>query len=763
MNAARLPRYSALGTAVLLYALAFVFIGLRLTSPSDGARLWLNTQNPVSGAVAVTPLVLRPGGLQMNDPVIAVGRKPLTEWASAVLDTTATSPQWIFNQVVSYTVMRGTQTLDVPVKLGVYPLGIILRENALVVVFLVTLQAGAAWLFYHRPDEHTTQTLFLAACALVTFSVCWFFGMDIAALVNFKGLWLYFRATTFVMIMLMCAALLHFALLLPRMRTPYRIDRWLIALIYIAPYPIFALFLALTYEPNRLEWLRHWESGVLLLVFVYFGAVLVAIVTGYSRLHDPLERKRVEAVALAFILAAFLAITLGWIPLWVTGQPSLGWATLPLFSLPIILGIGFAIMSYRLFDLRIVIQRTLIWSALTSMVIVVYILVVGVLGMVFQAQSSPVFSLIGTGLAAVLFHPVRHWLQKGVSALMFGDRDMPYEVVARLTARLEAALAPQAALDTIVQTIGEALKLSYVAIELCQDSAYVVVAEYGARDSVPTADWVEFPLNYSAENVGRLLAAPRAPGDFLTGGDRRLITGLVHHAEITIQTARLTADLQRSREKIVLAREEERRRLRRELHDGLGPTLASLTLEIDAARNFLNRDTARADTLLVDLKTQVQTAVADIRRMVYELRPPALDELGLVAALQEKARQIGQTSDMDIIVDALLLPPLPAAIENAAYRIVLEAVTNAARHAQASRCCICLTVNGCLRIEVSDNGRGLPSNHQRGVGINSMLERAAELGGTCVVENAPDGGARVVALLPIISSLLHEPEEEKTP
>jgi signal transduction histidine kinase len=265
-------------------------------------------------------------------------------------------------------------------------------------------------------------------------------------------------------------------------------------------------------------------------------------------------------------------------------------------------------------------------------------------------------------------------------------------------------------------------------------------------------------LNYGSELVGRLVVAPRVPGDGLTAGHRRLIAGLMHPAEVTIQTARLTADLQRSREKLVAAREEERRRLRRDLHDGLGPALASLTLQIDAARNLLNRSPAKADALLQDLKAQVQATFTEVRRLAYELRPPALDELGLVGALGERARQFGQSGELSVTIDAPCLPSLPAAVEGAAYRIVFEALSNASRHAGATACSIRVTLNGRLGIEVHDNGKGLPSDFQRGVGINSMMERAAELGGTCRVENDPEGGVRVVATLPLTVPLATQDE-----
>jgi len=221
---------------------------------------------------------------------------------------------------------------------------------------------------------------------------------------------------------------------------------------------------------------------------------------------------------------------------------------------------------------------------------------------------------------------------------------------------------------------------------------------------------------------------------------------------------RLTSDLQRSRQRLVTALEEERRRLRRDLHDGLGPTLAGVTLEIGAARNLLGRDPAAADALLARLQAETKAATAEIRRVVYGLRPPALDELGLVGAIREEAGRFasaehaGGKAGPGLLVSVEApehLDGLPAAVEVAAYRITLEALTNVARHADASRCTIHLTFHDGLELQVTDDGTGLPADYRAGVGLTSLRERAAELGGVCTIQSTPSGGTAVRAHLPI--------------
>jgi len=254
---------------------------------------------------------------------------------------------------------------------------------------------------------------------------------------------------------------------------------------------------------------------------------------------------------------------------------------------------------------------------------------------------------------------------------------------------------------------------------------------------------------YQAELVGQLLVAPRAATRSFNPAERHLLQNIARQASSAVHASQLTNRLQRSRERLVTTREEERRRLRRDLHDGLGPQLATLTLKVDAARNHLDSDPEKAELLLMELKGQIQDAIHDIRRLVYALRPPALDQLGLVSALQETVTSQNGHPGLRISLDAPDEPLLlPAAVEVAAYRIAQEALTNVVRHARASCCTIRLTLEEGLHLTVSDDGRGLPPLYDAGVGLASMRERAAELGGRLVIEAAPGEGTVVRAFLP---------------
>lgn len=422
-------------------------------------------------------------------------------------------------------------------------------------------------------------------------------------------------------------------------------------------------------------------------------------------------------------------------------------ATLSYLAILLIpLSIGIAMLRVHLFDVDLLINRALVYGALTVSIAGLYVLVVGGLGAMLQARGSPLIALLATGLVAVIVQPLRARLQRGVNRLLYGERDEPYAVLSRLGQRLEATLAPEAVLPAVVETVAGALKLPFAAITLRCGERFILVAAHGS----PVGEILRLPLGYQAETIGELLLAPRGPGESFSPSERHLLDDLARQAGAAAHAVWLTSELQRSRERLVATREEERRRLRRDLHDGLGPQLAALTLKLETARNRLAHDPV-ADALLAELAARTQTAVANIRRVVYGLRPPALDELGLVATLREATSQ-HSAGGLAITVEAPeRLPPLPAAAEVAAYRITLEALTNVVRHAAAHSCTIRLALDetaGVLCLEIADDGRGLAAARPAGVGLAAMRERAEELGGYLAIESTPETGTRVRARLP---------------
>jgi len=300
--------------------------------------------------------------------------------------------------------------------------------------------------------------------------------------------------------------------------------------------------------------------------------------------------------------------------------------------------------------------------------------------------------------------------------------------------------------------VAQVLRLPFVAMRLTDGDGTILAAAHGTP---PTGDveLLYLPLTYRGEELGNLILAPRSVGESLNGADRRLLADLGRQAGPAVQAARLTADLRRSRERLVTTREEERRRLRRDLHDGVGPSLAGALMKMEVARARLLERPEEAHRLLSEMAADTRRTIDEVRRLTYDLRPPALDELGLVGALREQAATYAGASaqPLTVQIEAPELPVLPAAVEVAAFRIGLEALTNVVRHAGASRASLRLAIHADdLVLEVQDNGRGVDrAPHPAGVGHRSMVERSEELGGSVVVTDAVPRGTLVRARLPL--------------
>ena len=625
---------------------------------------------------------------------------------------------------------------------------------ALNVIFATVFALVGALVFWRRSDD---RMALLASIALVTFGVSAFTGaLDPltlaqpgwrlpAAAVNYLG------STTFIL----------FLYVFPDARFVPRPMRW-VALVVMVQQLLHYFF---PFSPLDV---RAWP--VLFQLFVpiaILGTILFAQGYRYQRVSSTAQREQTKWVVLGIIagLGGYLIVltTLN-IAVQAASVPTVVILTLVgttvayacVLLIPV--SIAAALLRSHLFDVDVLIERTLVYGALTASVIALYVVIVGALSVAFQVRANVVISLAATGVIAVAFQPLRERLQRAVNRLVYGQRDEPYAVISRLGMRLEATLAPEEVLPGLVETVAQALKLPYVALLLRRgdgeggDGEGPIVA-WGA----PAGTLLRLPMVYAAEVVGELVLAPRDPSTPFSPTDLRLLRDLARQAGAAVHATRLTAELRQanqelrlSRTRLITAREEVRRRLRRDLHDGLGSALTSMTFQLAAAQNLLGRDPAAVAVLLGELKTQTQAAIADIRRLVYDLRPPALDELGLVSALREYVSHY-QLEGLRVTLEAPeTLRPLPAAVELAAYRIALEALANVTRHAEANTCVIRLSVEGkALAVEVEDDGKGLAPEQRAGVGITAMRERAVELGGVCAIGPRSPSGVRVRATLPL--------------
>lgn len=481
-------------------------------------------------------------------------------------------------------------------------------------------------------------------------------------------------------------------------------------------------------------------SGPLLWVgiFVFSATALIAFyatIYRYRLVSNSIERQQTKWVVYGLLM--MLVVSVLTVPPYFQllmlppGSPFPWWGVITsliysfsLTILPICLAI--AVLHYRLYDIDILINRTLVYGALTVTTIGIYIFIVGYLGNLLQSFNQTVLAFLATGIVALSFEPLRERLQAGMNHLMFGERDDPVAVLTILSKRIEAALEPEATLTGIVETVGQALKLPYVAIEVFNGQASNIVAEFGKLGE--NSEYL--PLIHQSKTIGQMAFARRSPNENFSKSEYKLLRNISRQTGAAVHSAKLTADLRRSRQELVTAREEERRRLRRDLHDELGPTLAGVTLRIDTARNLLENNPEATEKVLVETKGQIQDTIIDIRHLVYNLRPPALDEMGLAQAVQAFIEQQKLESLRITIEESVPLLSLPAAIEVAAYRIATEGITNVIRHAKASSATIRFYFeNRNLIVEITDDGIGTPDPVFSGVGFTSMRTRAEELGG----------------------------------
>ncbi|MFE3449033.1 histidine kinase [Nonomuraea sp. NPDC059194] len=398
-----------------------------------------------------------------------------------------------------------------------------------------------------------------------------------------------------------------------------------------------------------------------------------------------------------------------------------------------------AVTKYRLYDIDGLLSATVTYGVLAALVVLVDVAVFTLAGSVLGERDS---ALAAVAIVAVLYAPLRARLWRVVRLLVRGRRDDPYAAVSTLAERLELATDPDKQLLAVATTLVESFRLSYLRVEIERPGGERSVVEHGS----PRGPSVSLPVAYRDEVVGRLVLCRTD----LTDRDQRLLGDLVRQAAAAARAVELSTDLQRIRARLVLAREEERRRLRRDLHDGLGPSLGAVALRIQAARNLAGARPDEADRILAQTAEEVTGVLADVRRLVHDLRPPALDELGVLRAIEQQADRF-RSPALDVVVTGdEALDMLPAAVEVAAYRIVSEALANVARHSGAARCEITLGVReGRLEVAVRDDGTGIAPDRVAGVGMLSLRERAAELGGDCRVACPPGGGTLVSARLPM--------------
>jgi signal transduction histidine kinase len=475
-----------------------------------------------------------------------------------------------------------------------------------------------------------------------------------------------------------------------------------------------------------------WLVAELRTVLLY-AVCLAALAVRYRR-GDERRRRQLLWPAVTTLVTVCVLVPWG---VFVAGP------VLILLAIPLVgVAVTIAVLRYQLLDIRLVLSRTVLYLLLTGAVMATHVVLVAVFDSLLRRQGGLGTSVLATVVIAVGFNPVRVRLQALVDRALYGSRTDPVRAASQVSARLVTA---DAGLGGVVEALTSALRLPFAQL---RESRGEIASSGTAPEHLHAV-----PLVYGTQRVGELVVGLRAGQRRLDPADHAVLQLIAVPLSVAVFATALSGQLQQSRERIIGAREEERRRLRRDLHDGLGPTLTGVTLQADLARTLIPVDPDRAAELLTALRRQAGAAIDDIRRVAYGLRPPALDELGLPAALRQQIvsldhRPDGRPVRIDLHI-ADTLPDLPAAVESAAYRITVEAVTNAVRHSGAEHVRIRLTVAGELTIEVHDDGAAADGRAWRaGVGLRSMAERAVELGGSCQAGPTDDGGL-VRARLPL--------------
>ncbi|GHF62873.1 signal transduction histidine kinase [Deinococcus metalli] len=741
----------------------------RLAAPDAGWRstvAFIGDDRPVFADALDTaqPAALRPGDLLVGVNGHAIPVTPdswldvdrLSAWRAAV------GPLHD-GQAVTFTVQRnivglgqtfqttGGQTVTVPVTLHATETPTLLRAFGQVMpgffnknfmgrdipwqlLEFLGVMAVTAWLFAQRPNHPGAQLLALSVWAVLVTLPSWMVGpLTLGDLLSDARLHVGSAFSHTIHIWLLAPLSLH--LCWSFLRVPSR-ARALVALAY--GYAAWAAF-TVTSPPQILS---------VLVGYPLLSVACLGVAAWQGRAQGRLQ---VLWLALAILPDSFSTAA------FITGQvlhsdvlSGLDGA-LPHSEL-FVGGLTLAVLHTRLFDLRLFLNRALVFAALAALVAGCYALAVLVVGQQVTGHSAGApTAVLGALLVAVTFEPVRAAARRGVTRVLFGERDDPARVLSTLGRQLQSTVQPAQLLPTIALTVAGALRLPRV--EVHDGAGHVAASGEDAPLGQAQVYRLEAPDQASGEAAvaGELRVWPRGPEGF-TVSETELLGALSRQAGLAVHSARLDLDVQRAREALVYAREEERRRLRRDLHDGLGPALAGVTWGLSAARSQLASDPAAAAGLLERLEHETQTMVTDVRRLVDELRPPALDDLGLGGVLRERVLSRLSATRPDLHVSAQLphsLPALPAAVEVAALRIAEEALTNAARHAHASAVQFSVDATpALLTLRVQDDGRGLPAAVVPGVGLASMRERAGELGGHVTVQSGPDGTC-VTAVLPL--------------
>jgi two-component system NarL family sensor kinase len=469
-------------------------------------------------------------------------------------------------------------------------------------------------------------------------------------------------------------------------------------------------------------------AGSMVVLLVSAAVLAIFTLAWRWRMGRGTERLALAAVGAPLVVALALHLIAG-----AVGSDAVAIAATVVAAIGVPAGVWVAVARYRLYDLDLAIARTLAYGIVAVGLAVVFAATATAVGLVAGGESR-IAVAAAAAATAMAFAGVRSRAVGFIERSVLGPAGDPQRAAALVGRRLAMAQDPDLLPELAAEAVADVLRLRHVRV-VPRGQAHLA------------ADQVECPLSHHGVELGTL--AVSAP---VTAAARRALTAVAEPVAAALHAAALTDAVRRSRTELVAAVEEERRRLRRELHDGLGPRLATLAMGIDAANNRVAGTAAEPGVaaVLARLRAQTDEMLKSIRHIVSELRPPALDQHGLSEALRLHAAEIAEPGGLTVEVVSGDLGPLTAAVEVAAYRIAAEAMLNAARHSGGRQCRLALASDNGLRLTITDDGRGIPDRCPTGVGTHSMRERAAALGGWVAIGPAANGGTEVRAWLPAV-------------
>jgi signal transduction histidine kinase len=475
-----------------------------------------------------------------------------------------------------------------------------------------------------------------------------------------------------------------------------------------------------------------------------------------------------------FVYAALLVLVV-FIPSTLVPSAGFWWqviGALALIALPV--SVGIAILKYRLYDIDVVINKTVVYVTLAAFITLVYVAIVVVLGgLIGAANKSLGLSIVATAIVAVAFQPVRERVQRFANRFVYGERATPYEVLARFSERVAGTYSTEDVLPRTARVIAEGTGAERAEVwlrigdELVLSAAWPVNGENLRAVALETGELPPLdgtdravPVRYHEELLGAVTVT-KAPGDTFSPAEDKLLSDLSSQAGVVLSNVRLTADLEArldqiahqaaelraSRQRIVVAQDAERRRLERNIHDGAQQHLVALAVKLRLARGLIRTDPARARAMLEELRGEIDLALDTLNALSLGIYPPLLEEQGIAAAL---AAQYVRTS-LPVHLDADGVRRYPIETEAAVYFCCLEALQNAAKYASASAITIVLREeDDSLGFSIADDGVGFLSTADgTGTGIQGMRDRIAVLGGDITIESSPDEGTTVRGRVPV--------------